>query len=106
MDYELSLARAEKLADTFAMLSSPYRLQILGLLAKQGETNVGGILRAMPELKPTTLSTHLIRLKQAGLIDCRRKHRYRYYFIRDTAILRLIESTDDLYSCASSEVTR
>ena len=59
--------RVEKLAAQLKALAHPARLQILDVLAQQGECICGEIVDVLP-LAQSTVSQHLKILKNAGLV--------------------------------------
>lgn len=75
--------RAEGVAAFMKAMASPHRLLILCQLA-EGERNVSSLIEATG-LAPTSMSQHLKKLKDEGLIDFRREHRELFYFISHEA---------------------
>src|SRR5690242_14943184 len=68
-----------------AALASPRRREILRLVWS-GERPAGEIHAAMPDVSFGAVSLHLKALGKAGLVTCRREHRYRYYRARREAL--------------------
>ena len=66
-------------------IASPRRREILRLVWDR-ETAAGDIAAAMPDVSFGAVSLHLRALSEAGLVDCRRDHRYRYYTARRSAL--------------------
>jgi DNA-binding transcriptional ArsR family regulator len=66
-------------------LASPRRREILRLVWRR-EASAGEIHAAMPDVSFGAVSLHLRALSDAGLVDCRRDHRYRYYSARREAL--------------------
>ena len=59
-------------------VASPRRREILRLVWRR-ERAAGDIHAAMPDVSFGAVSMHLRALSDAGLVECRRDHRHRYY---------------------------
>lgn len=72
--------RSQTLLDFFKLLGDEKRLQIVGLLARQDYSveEMAAILR----LSPPTVSHHLQRLVQAGLVQARASQHYHIYSLQ------------------------
>lgn len=81
---------AQELASTFSILANKDRLGVLLLLSQHSDMSVTDLL-AQLSLTQTALSNHLTKLKNAGVIDFEKKHRYRYYYLRDKNILTILK---------------
>ncbi len=68
----------------FKALSDENRLKIVGLLAR--ESYSGEALAAMLDLKPATVSHHLARLAEAGLVDAAMQGHSKLYRLRLDAL--------------------
>ena len=68
-----------------AAVASPRRQEILRLVWRQ-ERSAGEIHAAMPEVSFGAVSLQLKTLAQAGLVEQRREHRYRFYRARREAL--------------------
>ena len=66
-------------------LASPRRREILRLVWDR-EVAAGDIHAAMPDVSFGAVSLQLRALTEAGLVDVRREHRYRYYSARREAL--------------------
>lgn len=77
----------EQLLVFFKALADGNRLKIVGLLARQSYT--GGQLAAMLDVRPSTISHHLARLSEAGLVSARAESYYNIYSL-ETGILEAI----------------
>jgi ArsR family transcriptional regulator len=78
----LSTAQAERTATLLKALADPVRLRLFTQIAlNQGETCVCDL----PDVgvSQPTVSHHLRRLRQAGLIDCERRGTWVYYWATD-----------------------
>ncbi len=74
---------AEKVSNFLKGLASPHRLLILCLLA-EGEKNVSTLIEETG-IPQTSMSQHLSKLKDEGIVSFRREHRTLYYFINHEA---------------------
>jgi len=91
-----------ELVNFFKALSDPNRLKIVGLLAEKSYS--GEELAALLNLKPPTVSHHLAKLSEVGLVQSRAESYYTVYQL-DKKMLeeksRSIFSKDELFSAAS-----
>ena len=72
-------------------LADPTRLRILSLLSRhEGEVCVFEIVESFT-LEQPTISHHLRILRDAGLVDCRKKGLWAYYYVRREALTRAQE---------------
>jgi ArsR family transcriptional regulator, arsenate/arsenite/antimonite-responsive transcriptional repressor len=72
-------------------LADPTRLRILSLLSRyEGEVCVFEIVESFT-LEQPTISHHLRILRVAGLVDCRKKGLWAYYYVRREALNRARE---------------
>ena len=77
-------------------LADPTRLRILSLLSRhEGEVCVFEIVESFT-LEQPTISPHLRILRDAGLVDCRKKGLWAYYYVRREALTRAREVIDAL----------
>ena len=74
----------EELLAFFKALSDASRLKIVGLLA-QSDYN-GEELAAILELRPSTVSHHLARLAEVGLVSARAQSYYKVYRLQTDAL--------------------
>ena len=68
-------------ASVIAAVNSPRRREILRLVWER-ELGAGDIHAAMPDVSFGAVSLQLRTLSDAGLLDCRREHRRRFYKAR------------------------
>jgi len=69
-------------------LADPTRLRILSLLSRhEGEVCVFEIVESFT-LEQPTISHHLRILRDSGLVDCRKKGLWAYYYVRREALSR------------------
>lgn len=80
----MAIREFEDLLAFFKALADANRLKIIGLLA-QGEFSVEQ-LAAMLQLRPSTISHHLSRLSQAGLVSARAEGYYNVYRLESSTL--------------------
>lgn len=77
-------------------LADPTRLRILSLLSRhEGEVCVFEIVESFT-LEQPTISHHLRILRDAGLVDCRKKGLWAYYYVRRDALSRARDVINNL----------
>ncbi|MFB9947762.1 ArsR/SmtB family transcription factor [Rhizobium puerariae] len=81
-------ARAEEVASFLKGLANSHRLLVLCALA-EGERSVSELIEATG-IAPTSMSQHLGKLKDEGIVDFRREHRTLFYFIAHPAAHELM----------------
>jgi biotin operon repressor len=91
-------AMNEELTRFFKLLADSSRLKIIGLLARQPCS--GEELSAMLGLKASTVSHHLSRMVEAGLVSARAEGYYNMYRLEESALqkIRLQFSTQKMAS--------
>lgn len=87
--------RAEEVSDFMKCFGSPHRLMILCQLA-QGEKSVTQLIEATG-IAQTSMSQHLGKLKNEGLVDFCRDHRTLYYSISNPDVMKVMNSLFDIY---------
>ena len=75
-------------ADFLRALSYPIRLKVIETL-KHGEKSVGTLVKALG-VEQSTLSRHLLSLKDAGILTSRQVRTTVYYGIRDHDIFKIL----------------
>ena len=88
-DTELEAPRA-----VFKALSNEYRIRILEAL-RDGELCACEV-QVVLDAPQSTVASHLRELKDAGLVNTRRRGKWTYYRIGDTAVLQLLDIADAL----------
>jgi biotin operon repressor len=90
-----------ELVTFFKALADANRLKIVGLLAQRSYS--GEELAALLDLKPSTVSHHLSKLAEVGLVSARAEGYYNVYQLEEAALqkTRLLFSHADLVSAAS-----
>src|ERR1700693_5544593 len=85
---------ASELVQFFKALADENRLKIVGLLAR--ESYSGEVLARLLKLRPATVSHHLTKLAEAGLVTARMDGHSKLYSLH----------TDNLHARASSLLAR
>lgn len=75
-------------ADFLKALGHPIRLKIVEAL-KHGEKSVGGLVKQL-EVEQSSLSRHLLALRNAGILKSRQERTTVYYGIRDYGIFHVL----------------
>jgi ArsR family transcriptional regulator len=90
----LSDEEAEATADLFRALADPARVRVLNLLATSDEpVCVCNLIEPLGLTQPT-VSHHLKKLVDAGLLDREQRGKWAYFSIRPDAAARLAGVTD------------
>lgn len=76
-------------ATVFKALANEDRLRVLEAL-RESEC-CGCELQVVLDAPQSTVATHLRKLKQAGLVNSRKKGKWSYYRIADTAVLEVLD---------------
>src|SRR5438132_1898727 len=82
----------ERLSATLKAVSDPSRLRILGLLAERPRT--GEELSELVGVRTPTVSHHLKRLAEVGLVTAVAEQYYRVYSLRPDALREVARSLD------------
>ena len=76
-----------KTVGQLAALAQQTRLRIFRIMVKHGEEGLpAGKIGSLLGVPPPTLSVHLARLEQAGMLDSKRRQRQIIYKIREESI--------------------
>ncbi|MFH1428568.1 MAG: metalloregulator ArsR/SmtB family transcription factor [Candidatus Margulisiibacteriota bacterium] len=75
-------------ADFLRALSHPVRLQVIERL-KHGESSVGEMVKQL-KVSQSSLSRHLLALRDAGILDSRQERTTVYYSIKDHDIFNVL----------------
>lgn len=81
-------------SDFLKVLAHPVRLQIIELL-KSGEEKVGGIIKEIG-IPQSSLSRHLLALREAGILRSRQQGTLIYYAIEDESIFQILRPIAEL----------
>ena len=87
--------KADEAAGFLKGLANPQRLMILCQLA-EGEKSVSALIAATG-IAQTSMSQHLNKLKDEGIVDFRRDHRTLYYRIAHDAVLKIMQTLYDSF---------
>jgi DNA-binding transcriptional ArsR family regulator len=101
-------AEMELVAKYFRALGAPTRLEVLELLAEEGELSVGDLMERMGIPQPQ-LSNHLACLRWCGFVTNRRDFRTVYYSVADERVSALVtlarsllrDNADHVASCST-----
>ena len=78
--------RAERVAETAKLLSDPIRVQVLDLLRAADGAVCQCDLQPLFSVSQPTMSHHLSKLADGGLITVQRRGRWAFYSIEDDAL--------------------
>ena len=95
----LSDEEAHATADVFKALADPARVRIVNVLATSGEAVCVCHLIEPLGLSQPTVSHHLKRLTEAGLLDREQRGRWAYYALRPRALETLAAVVDLKGAC-------
>lgn len=95
----LSDEEATATADVFKALADPARVRIVNVLATSGEPVCVCHLIEPLGLSQPTVSHHLKRLTEAGLLDREQRGRWAYYALRPEAVETLAAVVDLKGAC-------
>ena len=73
--------RAASLAEVAKALGDPIRLQLVDVLRKHAGKVCVCELVPLFDISQPTLSHHLRKLREAGLVDCERRGLWAYYYV-------------------------
>lgn len=93
---------SEELVDFYKALADASRLKIVGLLANRAYSVEE--LAALLELKPSTVSHHLAKLAEVGLVSAKTESYYNVYRLEEKALeekTRRLLSREDFQSAAA-----
>lgn len=96
----LSDGEASATAQLFAALADPHRVRIVNLLARSGEPVCACEIVPALELAQPTVSHHLKKLTQAGLLEREQRGRWAYFSLNPDA-LRTLAAVADLKGVCS-----
>jgi len=81
--------QAVRLAEVAKALGDPIRLQLVDVLRKHAGKVCVCELVPLFEISQPTLSHHLKKLREAGVVDCERRGLWAYYYVRPDALAPL-----------------
>lgn len=88
VDMSIMEERAGRASAFLKGIASPHRLMILCQLV-EAEKSVTELIEAT-DIAQTSMSQHLSKLRQEGLVTYRREHRTLYYRIDNPAVLNIM----------------
>jgi ArsR family transcriptional regulator len=80
---------AERIAAIAKALAEPLRVNILDVLRRNGEPLCQCELVPLFDIPQSTLSHHISKLVDAGLVDVERRHKWAYYSASSPALKEL-----------------
>jgi ArsR family transcriptional regulator len=80
---------AERMAGVAKALGDPVRLQLVDVLRKHAGKVCVCELVPLFEISQPTLSHHLKKLREAGIVDSERRGLWAYYYVRPEALKEL-----------------
>jgi ArsR family transcriptional regulator len=81
--------RALRMAEVAKALGDPIRLQLVDVLRKHAGKVCVCELVPLFDISQSTLSHHLKRLRDAGIVDCERQGLWAYYYVKPDAVKEL-----------------
>jgi len=86
---EVERAQALRMADVAKAIGDPIRLQLVDVLRRHaGEVCVCELVPLF-DISQSTLSHHLAKLRDAGIVDSERRGLWAYYYVRPDALKEL-----------------
>jgi ArsR family transcriptional regulator, arsenate/arsenite/antimonite-responsive transcriptional repressor len=86
---EVARGRALRMAEVAKAIGDPIRLQLVDVLRKQAGKVCVCELVPLFEVSQPTLSHHLKKLREAGIVDCERQGLWAYYYVVPDALEEL-----------------
>jgi ArsR family transcriptional regulator len=90
---------AESTARLFKALADPARVKILNLLARTGEPVCACDFESTLQLSQPTVSHHLRKLTDAGLLDREQRGKWAYFSLQRDAVEKLAAVADLKGAC-------
>ena len=85
----LSIADLARMAKILKLLAHPYRLKIIDLLESGGDAPVHRLMDRL-DLPQAATSSHLQKMRRAGLVECRRQGKEIWYSLGDRRSLTIL----------------
>jgi DNA-binding transcriptional ArsR family regulator len=95
-DFAVFESNAAKVAQVLRALANERRLMILCKLVEWGQASVNALAEAVG-LSQSALSQHLARMREEGLVDCRREGQTVWYRVSEPRIEILFGQLQQLY---------
>lgn len=81
-----------KIAKILKVIAHPVRLQVLAALRQSQQLNVSQLSDMVAlEVEQSLLSHHLIKMRDNGVLQCRKEGMYVYYSIVDPKIFNILD---------------
>ena len=96
--------KVELEAGLLVVLAQPTRLKILYFL-QDGEKCACEINPKMQE-DPSVVSRHLVKMREAGILDYRKQGVSVYYWIKEPRVFKILEIADDILRSTAQERAR
>lgn len=93
---KLPVERIRQHAEIFKAIGSPIRLEILATIANHNAEICACDFEKLVDLSQPTVSHHLKKLSEAGLIEQEKQGTWTHYSIRPQVIVSLMEDLRDL----------
>ncbi len=84
----MNMKRLEQYAELLNVLAHPVRLAILHTL--RNKVKCVSDIQELLDISQPNISQHLLILKQAKIIDCRKKGQFRCYYVRQPAMIEAL----------------
>lgn len=91
---QLDFKKLEKVAEILKAVAHPIRIQIIELLGQKEELTVSEIYGALGSEQSLT-SHHLTKMKDKGVLNCRRYGKNIYYSLADDKITQVIDCIEN-----------
>jgi ArsR family transcriptional regulator len=86
---DVKRAEAGRMAKVAKALGDPIRLQVVDVLQKHAGRVCVCELVPLFDVSQPTLSHHLKKLRDAGIVDCERRGLWAYYYVKPEALKEL-----------------
>ena len=86
---DIERAHAERMAEVAKALGDPVRMQLVDVLRKHAGKVCVCELVPLFEISQPTLSHHLKKLRDAGIVDSERQGLWAYYYVKPEALEEL-----------------
>ena len=86
---DIERAAAERMAEVAKALGDPVRMQLVDVLRKHAGKVCVCELVPLFDVSQPTLSHHLKKLREAGIVDSERQGLWAYYYVRPDALKEL-----------------
>src|SRR5437588_8495221 len=86
---DVERTQAVRMAEVAKALGDPIRLQLVDVLRRHAGKVCVCELVPLFEISQPTLSHHLGKLREAGIVDCERRGLWAYYYVKQDALKEL-----------------